>query len=122
MADIISDLVSKLGIQESQAKGGAGLIFKLAQENLGGDFSKIATAIPDVNALISSAPQAGGAAKAIGGNKAKALTGVAGLAGGFSQLNLDSGMIAKFVPIILEFVKSKGGQGVSDALSRALKK
>ena len=62
MTELIGSLVSQLGIQEGQAKGGAGLLFKL-----------------------------------------------------------DSGMVTKFVPIILGFVKGQGGQGIADLLTRVLK-
>ena len=129
MNELIGELVSKLGVQEGQAKGGAGLLFKLAQDKLGGDFSKVASALPGVKDLISSAPAAGGVAKlagsllgAIGGGKAQGLAGLASLAGGFSQLKLDSGMIAKFVPIVLEFAKSKGGQEIVGLLAKVLQK
>lgn len=129
MSDLISELVSKLGVEEGQAKGGAGLIFKLAQEKLGPDFSKVAASLPAVQNLIASAPQAGGAAKmvggllgALGGDKAKGLADLAGLAGGFSQLKLDSSMVAKFLPIVLEFAKGQGGQEIAGLLARVLKK
>ena len=36
MNELIGELVSKLGIQEGQAQGGAGLLFKLAQQKLDG--------------------------------------------------------------------------------------
>jgi hypothetical protein len=48
-------------------------------------------------------------------------SGLAGLAGGFSKLGLDSGMIGKFLPIILSFVQSKGGGGVKTILEKVLK-
>ena len=32
MEELIGQLVSKLGVQEGQAKGGAGLLFKLAKD------------------------------------------------------------------------------------------
>lgn len=128
MEELIGQLVSKLGVQEGQAKGGAGLLFKLAKDKLGGDFSKVAAAVPGVNDMMSAAPQAGGAAKLVGGllgamgGKAQGLAGLASLAGGFSQLKLDSGMVTKFVPIILEFVKGKGGAEVVGLLSKVLQK
>jgi len=129
MTELIGELVSKLGIQEGQAKGGAGLIFKLAQEKLGGEFSKVAAAVPGAEKLISAAPEAGGGAKlvggllgAFGGDKAKGLSDLAGLAGGFAQLKLDGGMVAKFIPIILEFAKGKGGEEVQGLLARVLQK
>ncbi len=129
MNELIAMLVKQLGVQQGQAEGGAGLLFKLAQSKLGGDFSKVSGALPGVTDLIGKAPEAGGAGKliggllgAIGGDKAKGLAGLASLAGGFSQLKLDSGMIAKFVPIVLEFVKSKAGADIVGLLSKALQK
>ncbi|NLB64896.1 MAG: DUF2780 domain-containing protein [Lentisphaerae bacterium] len=129
MTELVSELVSKLGVENTQAKGGAGLILKLAQEKLGGDFSKVAAAIPGAKDLISAAPAAAGGAKliggllgSIGGDKAKGLSDLAGLAGGFAQLNLDSGMVTKFVPIILQFAKSKGGQDAMSLLAKVLQK
>ncbi len=128
MNELITQLVSQLGVQEGQAKGGAGLLLKLAQSKLGGDFSKVAQALPGVQDLISSAPASGGAAKllgglagALGGGKAGGLADLASLAGGFSQLKLDPSMIGKFVPVILGFVQSKGGQDVVRILSSVLK-
>ena len=125
MNELISQLVSQLGVQEGQAKGGAGLLLKRAQDKLGGDFGKVAAAIPGVQELIGAAPAAGGASKlfgglagALGGGKAGDL---AALAGGFSQLNLDPGMIGKFVPVIMSFVQSKGGPEIVKLLSTVLK-
>ena len=41
--EFISLLTKNLGVNESQAKGGAGLIFKLAKEKLSGaDFAQVA--------------------------------------------------------------------------------
>ncbi len=129
MTELISELMSKLGVQEAQAKGGAGLIFKLAQEKLGGEFAKVAAAVPNAKELIASAPQNGGTAKlvggllgALGGSKARGLSDLAGLAGGFAQLKLDSGMVAKFIPIIVEFAKRKGGQDIVALLAKVLQK
>jgi hypothetical protein len=126
MNELISQLVQQLGVEEGQAKGGAGAVLKLAQEKLGGDFSKVAQAIPGAGDLIKSAPESGGAAKmlgglmsAVGGAKAGDL---ASLAGSFAQLKLDPGMIGKFVPVILSFVQSKAGQDVVALLAKALQK
>ncbi len=116
-------------MQPGQAKGGAGLIFKLAQSKLGGDFSKIAAVLPGVQELIAAAPQSGGMAKlaggllgAIGGGKAQGLADLAGLASGFANLKLDSAMLSKFIPIVLDFVKGRGGAGVMELLAKALQK
>ena len=127
MNELIAELVKQLGVQQNQAQGGAGLLLKMAQEKLGGDFSKVASALPGVQDLIKSAPAEGGMSKmlgglagALGGGKGGGLADLASLAGGFSQLKLDPAMIGKFIPVILNFAKSKGGQDVLALLTKAL--
>ena len=125
--ELIEQLMRNLGVNEDQAKGGAGLLFKLAKEKLGeGEFSQVAQQVPSINDLIGAAPKAGGITGALkglasglsGGSK---LAGLAGLADGFSKLGLDAGMIGKFLPIILSFVQSKGGDSVKGLLEKVLK-
>ena len=129
MNELIAGLVKQLGIDEGQAQGGVGLLFKLAQSKLGGEFSKVSAAIPGVADTIKAAPEAGGMAKALGGlagafggGKAGGLADLASLAGGFSQLKLDASMIAKFVPLVLSFVQSKAGQDAMQALAKVWQK
>ena len=105
MNELIQQLVSQLGVNPDQAKGGAGLLFKMVQGKLGGDFSKITQALPAVTDLIKAAPAEGGASKllgglasSIGGGKAGGLANLASLAGGFSQLKLDPATAS--VPLI----------------------
>ncbi len=126
--ELLQTLTSQLGISEAQAKGGSGLLFKMAKDKLGpGEFSQVSSAVPGVESLISAAPQPGAASGALGGlasslgGGAGQLAGLAGLAGGFKSLNLDSGMVAKFVPIVLSFAQSKGGAGVKGILEKVLK-
>jgi hypothetical protein len=119
--ELVDQLTKSLGVNGSQAQGGAGLIFKMAKDNLGaGDFSKVSAAVPGVDGLINAAPASGGAlggiTKMFGGGG-----GLAGLAGGFSKLGLDAGMVSKYVPVILSFVQSKGGDGVKSMLEKVLK-
>ena len=126
--ELIQMLTSQLGISDEQATGGAGLLFKMAKDKLGGaDFSQVASTIPDVEKLISSAPKAGGIAGALGGfastlgGGAGQLGNLAALASGFKKLNLDSGIVSKFIPIIMSFVQSKGGDGIKGILEKVLK-
>jgi len=118
--ELIDLLTKNLGVIETQAQGGAGLLFKLAKDKLGaGDFSKISAAVPGIDSLLNAAPSGsilGGVSKMFGG-----AGGLAGLAGGFSKLGLGSGMVSKFVPIILQFVQSKGGNEVKTILEKVLK-
>ncbi len=121
-------LTSQLNVSKEQASGGAGLLFKLAKDQLSsGEFSQIASAIPGVKELISSAPEAGGLAGALGGlassfgGRAADIGEFASLASGFNKLDLDAGMVSKFVPIVLSFVESKGGDHVKALLAKVLK-
>jgi hypothetical protein len=121
--ELIDQLTGNLGVNEAQAKGGAGLLFKLAKDKLsGGDFSQVSAAVPGIDGLIGAAPAGGGTlgglSKVFGG---AGLGSLAGLAGGFSKLGLDAGMIGKFVPIVLSFVQSKGGDQVKGILEKVLK-
>jgi hypothetical protein len=126
--DLVKELVQNLGVNEGAAKGGAGLIFKLAQDKLSGaDFGKVSAAVPGIGDLMSAAPQSGGMlgslakmASGLGGDVGK-LGGLASLADGFSKLGLDSGMVAKFLPIIFSFVGSKGGPALQGILEKVLK-
>ncbi|MBN1855632.1 MAG: DUF2780 domain-containing protein [Dehalococcoidia bacterium] len=124
--ELVDQLTRSLGVSPTQAQGGAGLLLKQAQENLGeGDFSKVSAAVPGIDSLIGAAPAAGGGALGGLGKMASGLGGGAGgllsLAGGFSSLGMDSGMIGKFVPVVLSFVQSKGGDSAKAVLEKALK-
>lgn len=126
--ELIQQLTQSLGVDENQAKGGAGLIFKMAQEQLqDGEFAQLASAIPAVQNLIGEAPEPGsGLAGAIGGLAGAVggggqLANMAAVAAGFSQLGLNPTMVSKFVPIILSFAQSKGGDQVQSILASVLK-
>ena len=126
--ELIQQLTQNLGIKEDQAKGGAGLIFQLAQSKLGdGEFSQVASAIPGINELVGSAPQAGGGLAGAIGGLAGALGGggnvanLAALAGGFTQLGLNPAMVSQFVPVILSFAQNQGGDQVKNILAGVLK-
>lgn len=129
MEELIGLLVKQLNVNEGQAKGGAGLLFRFAKEKLAaGDFSKVASAIGGVDEIIKAAPRAGGASKllgglaaAVGGEKLGNLGQLASLAGGFKSLNLNGDAISRFIPVVLGFVQSKGGDAVKDILARVLK-
>lgn len=120
--ELIDQLTKSLGVSETQAQGGAGLLFKLAKDKLGGgDFSKVSAAVPGIDSLISAAPASGGGIMGTIGKMFGGGGSLASLAGGFSKLGLDGGMVSKFIPIILQFVQSKGGAGVKSILEKVLK-
>lgn len=137
MNELIGMLTSQLGVKEEQASGGAGMLFKLAQDQLGsGDWSKVAGALPGVTDLISKAPaadtagsgasslmgMAGSAMSALGvGGAAGGLGDLAKMAGAFDSLGLDMGTVMKFAPIVMEFAKKQGGEEIFSLLAKVMK-
>jgi hypothetical protein len=149
-SSLVSRLTSSLGVTESQAAGGAGAIFKYAKSRLSpDDFGQVASAVPGIDSLMKAAPSAessgsGGVTGAVGsmlGGSDGALGGITGalggsggtvsgvggalgdlsaLAGPFSKLGMSPDMIGKFVPVVLDYVKSTGGSGVMSVLKGAL--
>lgn len=122
-ADLVSMLTQNLGVTQQQAQGGAGAIFDYAKNKLSpNDFSKVAAAVPGIDSLLSSAPAAGGAASSFaklpGG--AGSLAGLSSLAEPFSKLGMNPDMVGKFVPEILSYVQSSGGDSVMKILQGAL--
>ncbi|GJL64063.1 MAG: hypothetical protein NPIRA04_27170 [Nitrospirales bacterium] len=134
MMELVQMLTNNLGVSEDQAKGGAGMLFNIAKEKLGsGEFQQIADAVPGIGNLMSAAPTTGdggeGGAGVMGmlGGLASSLGGSAGglgslavLAGGFSKLGLDTEMIGKFIPQVLQYVQSQGGDGVRSLLEKVI--
>ncbi|MGB0910633.1 MAG: DUF2780 domain-containing protein [Nitrospirales bacterium] len=134
MMELVQMLTNNLGVNEDQAKGGAGMLFNMAKEQLGaGDFQQIADKVPGIGDLMSAAPATdaggdsgggvmgmlGGIASSLGGD-AGGLGSLAALAGGFSKLGLDTDMIGKFVPTVLEYVQSQGGDGIKSLLEKVI--
>lgn len=130
--ELVQQLTQSLGIQEEQAKGGAGLLFKMAHEKLGAEkFAQVSEAVPGMSEMLAAAPEAGGGVAGALGGMAGGLggmagglggkaAGLAGLAGGFTQLGLNPASIQKFVPIVLNFVQNKGGDNVRNILAGVL--
>jgi hypothetical protein len=124
--ELLNQLTQNLGITADQAKGGAGLLFQLAKNKLGGDdFGKVAGAVPGVEDMMKAVPSGG--LSAVVSNVASSLGAggglqdMAGLAGGFSKLGLSPDLAQKFVPIVLSFVQSKGGDVVKNLLAGVFK-
>lgn len=126
-ADLVGLLTEQLGVTEDQAAGGAGAIFDYAQNQLGPeDFSQIAQTVPNMDSLLSVAPksEAGGIVdqglSALGADDTGSLGELAALAGPFNQLGLSPDMVSQFVPIVLDYVKSTGGESAMSLLQGAL--
>ena len=122
---LVDLLSSQLGVTKDQAEGGAGSIFQLAKQNLSvEDFSGIAKAVPGIDRMIGAAPKVGGSSSTLGGISSmmgsNKLGGMAGLTSSFEKLGLSGDMVSKFTPIILDYVKNKGGVTAMNLLKGAL--
>lgn len=128
MMELVQQLVAGASVSQQQAEGGAGLLLGLLKEQLSsGDFTQVAQAIPGAEALIEATPGSdngglggllGGMVSSLGGSDIGSL---ASLASGFSKLDLDPGMIGKFIPILLSFLQSKGGEDLSSMVGKVLR-
>ena len=126
MKELIDLLTRNLGVSGSQAEGGAAVLFKAAKEKLGGaEFDKLLGGIPGLGDLLKKAPASGGGLGGMLGSLAGAMGGNAGLiaavVGGFGKLGLTTDHAKKFVPVILDFLKSKVGPDVVSKLEKTLR-
>ena len=124
--DLITTLVDTLGITKEQAKGGSGALFQNAKDNLSADdFQKVSDAVPDMDEYLTAAPDVktksglggtlGSSLSSLGGGAAKAGS-MLDLTSAFSKLGMNSSTLGKFIPVVLNFVQSKGGASVAGLL------
>lgn len=132
--DLVSKLTQQLNITPQQATGGAGAIFGLAKSRLSpADFSKIASAVPGMDGFLKAAPATGApaagapatsASSALGSLGSMApggLGGLSSLAGSFQSLKLSPATASQFVPVLENYISSKGGANVASLFTGALK-
>ena len=119
-------LTKELGVSQSQAEGGAGAIFNTASQKMSAeDFAKVTDALPEVRSLMEAAPSLGKASDALGGtsmlgeNKSGG-SSLAALSASFLKLGLSGDMVGKFIPIVLQYAQTKGGDFISGLLKTAL--
>lgn len=125
-ADLVSNVMSQLGLNQSQAEGGLGSLLTLAKSSLGGeDFGPIAKAIPGINQLLSAAPaldnesgMAGLLSKA--GDLGASLQGGAQVYDAFEKLGISKSLAAPMVNIVKSYLDTHAGQGTSDLLMKGL--
>jgi hypothetical protein len=111
---LISMLTSKLGVTDSQAKGGMGSMLTLAKEKLAsGDFSKLTSLMPQASKYMDTAKQLG----AVTGP----LKNKAGLNGALAKLGMNSDTVNKFVPLVTDYVGKIGGEGAKNILLSVFK-
>ena len=126
--ELVSKLTNELNITPKQAVGGAGAIFGLARSRLSpADFSQVAAAVPGMNGFLKAAPTANegsGLSSSLGSLGSVAPGGAGGigsLASSFQSLKLSPAMASKFMPVLENYIGSKGGPKVAALLGGVLK-
>ena len=124
--ELVGQLTKQLSVTPEQAVGGAGALFGLAKTKLGpADFLKLSDAVPGMDGLLKAAPKpkedAGDALSSMGSMLPGKAGAVASVAGSFKQLGMSPQMATKFLPIMTQFVKVKGGANVAGLLSGVFK-
>ena len=123
--ELVGQLTRQLKIKPEQAIGGAGALFGVAKMKLKPeDFLKVSNAVPGIDDLLKAAPKMGGGSDPLS-QMGSALPGKAGtiaqVGGAFKQLGLSPEMVTKFLPIMTQFVKVKGGANVAGLLGGVFK-
>ena len=121
---LIGALTSSLGVTEGQAKGGAGSMFGYAKNEMSPtDFSSLSSSVPGIDGLISAAPKGnvggGSSGSSLLSGAMNQLGGTALLASQFTELGLDPSDVQKFLPVVLDYVETTGGDAAMKLLQSA---
>ena len=127
MDDLIKRLTKELGVNKKQAQGGLVALLRAGQQNMArGDFEEFMADIPGAADLMRKAPPpstlsslAGGLGSLLGGRSSPGRW--AGLAASFTELGVDLDTAKKFGPIVIDYVRHHGGEGIVDKMKAALK-
>jgi len=121
---LVDILEHRLGVSQQQALSGAGAIFQLAQNKMAPDtFAVMARSIPGMDRMLSAAPPMSNLSSGLSslmGDKDNTLGSVAALAASFQQLDLAPDMVARFIPIITNYVQQASGEVTANLLQTAL--
>ena len=126
MQELIDMLTRKLGVNATQAEGGAAVLFKAAKDKLGADeFTKLLGGVPGLGDLMKKAPASGGGLGGLLGGTAGAMGGNAAListiVGGFGKLGLSADDAKKFAPVMFEFLRTRVSPDVAAKLEKTLR-
>jgi hypothetical protein len=121
-------LVKKLGITSEQAQGGAGALFQVAKGKLdAGQFAELSKSVPEMNSLLNAVPKQSGALSGLAGSVSSVMGdssnsygNLASLASTFKTLNLSPDMAGQFVPVVVDYVRTNGGELTANMLQSAL--
>ena len=122
--ELVGKLTKELKVTPEQATGGAGALFGLAKSRLKPEeFSQVSKAVPGMDGFLKAAPKqsSGSPLGSLSSSLPGEAGGLASVAGSFKSLGLSPNMVSKFVPVLTQFVQSKGGAKAGSLLAGALK-
>ena len=101
---LVDTLTQTLGVTPAQATGGTAALLNEAKGNMdAASFSSLLSSVPGLSSFTGGTSLPG-----------------ASVAQQFSALGMDSGMVGKFIPVLLDYVKSEGGTEAMSLLKNAL--
>lgn len=104
---LIKNVTTTLGVTPTQAIGGTAAILNDAKGNMkASDFSALTKQMPQVGTLLSAAPAG--------------LLGTGNVNSQFSMLGMDSSMVGKFTPLVLQYLQSGTTPGMAQLVQAAL--
>jgi Protein of unknown function VcgC/VcgE (DUF2780) len=127
MDELIKKLMHELGVDKTQARGGLVALLRAGERNMKpADFKAFLADVPGADKLLRSAPPpsplisiAGGLGSLLGSRSAAGRW--AGLAASFTELGVDLPTAKKFQPIVIDYVRTHGGEDLVDKIRTALK-
>ena len=126
---LIAQLMSETGVSEQQAGGGIGALMQYVQQSLDPEqFAKINEAVPELTSLLQSAPALDEDSSTVTqlsallgeGETADRAKRLAQLRNSLDKLNLSSEQLTEFIPKVLDYAKSKGGDSIAQLLQQVL--
>ena len=121
-------LMQRTGVTQAQAQGGAGALFQVAKNKMQADeFTQLEQAVPGMEGMLGAVP----ALSQPSGGLAGRLSSIAGASGGtagnlvsvisaFQQQGMSPAMMQQFIPVVIDYVKTRGNDALVNTLSAAL--
>ena len=126
---LVAQLATQLGVSQQQVDGGIGALMKYAEKSLAPEqFSQIADALPELVEMRHAVPADDENASKV--KELSALLGdddtaaqaekLASLRSSMDKLDLSSEHIGQFIPALIDYAKSRGGDTIANLLKQAL--
>ncbi|MDD2759535.1 MAG: DUF2780 domain-containing protein [Methylomonas sp.] len=112
-AELVVFLVERLGIEPKQAMGGLGSVFAFARQRMTPeDFMRLSASVPDMDDYLSAVPTLPSAGSWLGprtniAGASAMMTRFGVLAESFQALGMDADMPARFVPVVLQYLRDQ---------------